>query len=226
MPVNYCLPIIKSQADEVLDLIQAHDRDYRYFEVWLDYLAEVQEDFLKRLIDSLGERLVLLYRRQRLEPIKTSLEQRLQTLQRLSGTPVWLDLDIGSQTAELDYIGEHNLAVKTIISYHDYHATPDQVRLTEIIDTIGKYRPDVYKLATLCAGPDDALRLLNQLLALKARGDRAIVLGMGEAGVVTRVFGSLWGNEMVFAPLNKSEKSAPGQLTLDQFKAIFEELSN
>ena len=49
---------------------------------------------------------------------------------------------------------------------------------------------------------------------------------MGEFGVVSRVFGALWGNEMTFAPAVKTEQSAPGQLTRSQLENIFKELES
>jgi 3-dehydroquinate dehydratase len=62
------------------------------------------------------------------------------------------------------------------------------------------------------------------LSELKTKGVRYIVSGMGGYGVVTRVFGTLWGNEMVFAPRSKDGRSAEGQLTRQQLESIFKEL--
>jgi 3-dehydroquinate dehydratase type I len=116
------------------------------------------------------------------------------------------------------------LKVNLIASYHNYQETPDTLQLRRIIDIMKPYRPAVYKLSTLCQTEEDALRLLQQLLELKAKGVRAIVSGMGGPGAVTRVFGALWGNEMVFAPLSEEGRSAPGQLTRQQLETIFKEL--
>lgn len=222
--VRYCLPIIKTAKAEVLETIQTNGGKYDYFEVWLDYVDGADEAFVKQLVGLLGDRLVILFRRDKLETIRMPLEKRFDVLKLLDKTPALVDLDITSQTAELDYIRENNLAVKTIVSYHDYQQTPPSVRLEEIIDTMERYQPGIYKLAALCGSHEDAVRLLEQLLALKAQGRNAIVLGMGEAGAVTRVFGALWGNEMTFAPLTKAEQSASGQLTRQQLENIFKEL--
>jgi len=48
---------------------------------------------------------------------------------------------------------------------------------------------------------------------------------MGEFGIITRVEGILLNNEMVFAPLNKNESSAPGQLTRNELESIFNKLN-
>lgn len=224
MNINYCLPIIKSSRDEVLAVINDHDTEYRYFEVWLDYVDDADEAFVGRLAGLLSERLILLFRRQNLEEIKMPVEERQSILKSLDKSPVMVDLDVSTQTDELDYVRDNNLDIKTIVSYHDYKQTPNTVRLEEIIGTMKGYRPGIYKLATLCDSREDAIRLLELLLALKAEGHAAIVLGMGEDGAVTRVFGALWGNEMTFAPLTSAEQSAPGQLTRQQLENIFKEL--
>ena len=48
---------------------------------------------------------------------------------------------------------------------------------------------------------------------------------MGEFGTITRIFGTLWGNEMIYAPKEKKNASAPGQLTKIQLETIFKELT-
>jgi 3-dehydroquinate dehydratase type I len=226
MMPRYCLPIKKTSKAEVLETIRSHDDEYDYFEVWLDYVDSVDENFIKQLVDLAGGRLVLLFRRQGLEAIKMPLEQRFSILELLNGTGVLVDLDVTIQTEELNYARDHNLKLKTIASYHNYQVTPNTVQLDKIIATMDGYQPEVYKLAALCGSAEDALRLLERLLALKSAGRRVIVLGMGEFGQVTRVFGGLWGNEMTFAPLAQAEASAPGQLTKSQLETIFKELSS
>jgi 3-dehydroquinate dehydratase type I len=226
MRIAYCLPIIKTSQAEVLEAIAGNDQDYAYFEVWLDYVDRVDDAFIKQLIDTLNGRLVILFRRQNLEDIKMELDARLAILGLLKGTDVLVDLDVTTQAAELEHIKDSGLNLKTIASYHNYKETPDAVQLKAIIDTMNGYQPSIYKLATLCVGPEDGLRLLNQLLALKAEGLRAIVSGMGEFGAVTRVFGALWGNDMTFAPKDTRESSAPGQLTRGQLDTIFKELGS
>lgn len=226
MSVDYCLPIIKSDKTEVLETIHGSDRDYRYFEVWLDYVTGVDEAFIKQLVELLGRRLVLLFRRQDLEVIQMDLEQRFHILRLLSGSETLVDLDVTTQVPELDYSAKQQLTIKTIVSYHNYEQTPDAVQLAQIIATMNGYQPSIYKLATLCRVPGDGLRLLDQLLELKATGAEVIVSGMGELGAITKVFGALWGNAMTFAPKTLSEQSATGQLTRSQLETIFKELGN
>jgi 3-dehydroquinate dehydratase-1 len=224
MKPNYCLPIIEASKTEALGLIQDNLEDYHYFEVWLDYVENADEAFVKRLTDLLGNRLVVTFRRRNLETPMMDPGTRQNLLAAAADTPVFVDLDVKTQQDELNHIKDKALRVKTIVSYHNYEETPDTLQLGKIIDTMKTYQPAVYKLSTLCRTAEDAVRLLRQLLKLKDSGLNVIVSGMGEHGAVTRIFGTLWGNEMVFAPLTKESGSAPGQLTRQQLETIFKEL--
>jgi 3-dehydroquinate dehydratase I len=226
MQPNYCLPIIKRQKVEVLAAIRDNDTDYSYFEVWLDYVEAVDETFIRQLMELAGSKLVVLFRRQNLEPIQMALSHRLAILRQLDKSQLLVDLDIMSQTAELDFIKAEQLGMKLITSYHDYQKTPESVRLRTIIDTMVRYNPSIYKLATRCESELDAVRLLELLLVLKQRGLAYVVLGSGEFGKVTRIFGTLWGNQMIFAPRIQAEQSDAGQLTRDELEIIFKTIGN
>jgi 3-dehydroquinate dehydratase type I len=219
----YCLPIIRSSKAEVLSTIAKHRDRYQYFEVWLDYISDIDLTFVQTLINQFGDELVLVLRRQELEPIQMALSQRLAVIDELAGSPVLLDLDI-SQTRELSHLKLLQQPVQLLASYHNYQETPGDAELQKILEAMAKFKPAIYKLATLCQSANDALRLLMLLSELKSVGKHAILLGMGESGQITRIFGAFLGNELTFAPARAEEASAPGQLTRKQLETIFKEL--
>lgn len=226
MKKKYCLPIMRSKSDEVITTILANMSEYSFFEVWLDYVDDVDDDFVKQLGKLLGEKLIVLFRRQNSESIRMTLEKRIQTMSLLANSEVFIDIDIVNQREDLEYLKTSRLRVKTIVSYHNYKKTPESNQLNEIVTVMSTHEPSIYKIATLCATETDALRLLQLLLELKRKKVKCIVLGMGQMGRITRIFGTLWGNEMIFAPLRLTEQSAPGQLTRHQLEVIFHELNN
>lgn len=221
MQTKYCLPIIKNRKDDVLKTIRINMNDYSYFEVWLDYIDNVDGAFIEELRKLLKERLILLFRRKNLEKIEMDLEKRVNIICLLKNSRSLLDLDVFDQKDELDYIRNNKLKVSTIVSYHNYKETPSGKTLKEIIDIMNKHQPTIFKTATMCNSQKDALRLLELLLDLKKINLKYIILGMGEHGIVTRIFGTLWGNEMIFAPKLITDQSASGQLTKGQLEAIF-----
>lgn len=220
MKINYCLPIIKKNQDEILQMIEENKSDYQYFEIWLDYLDNLDEAFLTRVSTLLQDRLIVLFRRQNLEPITMPLQRRLDTLALLSRFTSMVDLDI-SQKEELAYIAKIASKPQLILSYHNYQETPSYKAIDEVIKEMEPYHPRIYKIATECQNEDDAFRLMQVLRYLKKQNKKHIVLGMGKFGTITRVFGTLWGNEMIFAPKTLEEQSAEGQLTKADLEKIF-----
>ncbi len=226
MKIKYCLPIIKNSKEEVLQEVLQNMDSYDFFEVWIDYIENSDESFIKNLTDKYQERLILVFRRKNLEKTKLSFEQRIKILFSLENAQTLVDLDITTQKEELNYIKNQGLKVSTIISYHNYEATPSDKNLKEIINIMKPYRPTIFKIATMCTNSEEAFRLLQFLLYLKKENLPYIVLGMGQTGNITRIFGTLWGNQMIFAPYEKRQQSAPGQLTKSELETIFDILKN
>lgn len=219
MKQKYCLPIIKSKKDEVLKIISKNKALYDFFEVWLDYIEDLNLDFIKDLNKKFRGKLIFLFRRQSLETPKIDSKKRAEILNLLSKFNCLVDLDI-SQRQEL----QHSKEVKLICSYHNYKETPSKEKLEEIIQLMKKYNPEIYKISTFCKTDSDALRLLDLLNKLKEKNLKCIVLGMGEKGIITRIGGAIAGNEMNFTPSTLREESASGQLTKAELEKILKNI--
>jgi 3-dehydroquinate dehydratase I len=225
MTIPYCLPIIKNTRQDIIQTIEANIADYQFVEVWLDYVDDLDETFVKNLVNSYGGKLILLFRRQKLETPIMAQEERNRYLSLVNGAQSYLDFDIRTQQADLTFIKQNNVRTRLLLSYHNYDQTPETETLHGVLKEMAEYSPAIYKIATMCANESDALRLLSILLKLKSEQKSYIMLGMGEHGMITRVFGTLWGNAMIFAPKTIDESSAPGQLTKGQLEEVFKQLS-
>jgi len=213
--INYCLPIIKISKKDVLDLVNKKRNEYQFLEIWLDPIKDIDDAFVDKLIYMLQDKLILLFHRG--NEIKTQLDtdKKRKILDLLDKSQSFIDLDI-SEENELSYL--KRVKVKTIISYHNYKETP--VDLAEIIKQMDKFIPEIYKIATICNNETDALKLLLLQQNLRMQNKKHIVLGMGKFGTITRVYGTLWGNELIYAPIAKQEASALGQLTKQELETI------
>lgn len=222
--IKYCLPIIKESKSEVIDLIEQNESRFQMFEVWLDYIEDLTTAFIVKLAVTYEQRLILVFRRQKLGAMKLPRAFRHEALKSIFSRKSYVDIDLESQKEDLEFLASRPKAPPIICSYHNYDFTPQDAKLSGVISRMEPFKPAVFKIATYCKEKEDALRLLKLLITLKGQGKRAIILGMGEYGVPTRIFGTLWGNELIFAPLDSKAASAPGQLTLPQLTAIFREL--
>lgn len=230
---SFCLPIIKERKEEVLKTIEDNIQNFQYFEVWIDYVEDLDEDFIKSLTNKFKDKLIFLLRRRDLEKGKLSSDLKNKIIKLLEGSESILDLDIVDQKDELEFLKKNNSSIKRIVSYHNYKETPSLVGLQKMIKEMENFNPDIFKISTLCKNEEDSLKLLNLLLILKKQNEQAlsnrnkkfIILGMGKAALITRIFGALWGNEFNFAPVDLKERSAEGQLTKGQLENILKEIN-
>jgi 3-dehydroquinate dehydratase/shikimate dehydrogenase len=124
--------------------------------------------------------------------------------------------DISVETAE--HFGARHLHAwlgkpKIIVSHHDFQGTPRNLR--PLLRRLERAGGEVVKIAAQCNSLRDALRLL----AL-ARGRRDVIaVPMGEVGLPARVLALAHGGALAYASVG--EKTAPGQLTLEEMKNLY-----
>ncbi|HEX5798385.1 MAG TPA: type I 3-dehydroquinate dehydratase [Candidatus Saccharimonadales bacterium] len=220
MKNKYCLPVIKNTESEVLAEIKTNEANYGFFEIWLDYITDLNEKFLSTMLAEYTGRLVFVFRRKDLEKPKLKSEEQLDIAKIFEGGDCLVDFDIYDQS-ELIKLTKNN-KLKTIISYHNYKKTPAEEELNKILSDISACNPEITKLATFCRSKADTLLLLKIMLEMKNQNKKHIILGMGKEGLVTRLYGALWGNELTFITEKKEDASAPGQLTRVEFEKMIE----
>ncbi|HET7673242.1 MAG TPA: type I 3-dehydroquinate dehydratase [Candidatus Saccharimonadales bacterium] len=224
MQNRYCLPVIKSQKTEVFETLEKHGTDYGYFEVWLDYIEDLDMEFVSDLIGRYPDRIILVFRRQNLEPAKMLSHLRREILDSATGKNCLVDLDITVQTEELEYLKSSGKDKNLLCSYHNYESTPPYDELEKMVARMEEYSPGIIKLSTMCNDDEDVIRLIKLKVGFMEKNREHIVLGMGEKGRITRIFGALWGNALIFIPETTNEASAPGQITRQEFDKIMERI--
>ena len=138
----------------------------------------------------------------------------------LAGLPHAEALDIELSAAEIlgTAVGAARAAGKTVIgSFHDFTATPDLSALEAVAVSADQAGVDILKIAVTCNTPEDLRRLAAFTLTHASRP--LAVMGMGPAGMTSRIFFPALGSLMTYTFLG--EPSAPGQLNcLDTVKYI------
>lgn len=220
---RYCLPLQCRTVAEVERQLNAHSYAYHWFEIWVDLLESCDPAWLRDVVAHWGERVIVLFRRPNLEPVRMSLAERCALMDVLAGTPAKVDFDWQTQQDDIREWKQRSDMSHVILSMHNYARTPPQTELEAVCREMAAECPWIAKFATMCNSREDAIRLLQlqQWSANVLEETKPLVLGMGEHGLVTRIFGTLWGNPIVFAPVTSSHASAPGQLTREEFAEIF-----
>ncbi len=116
----------------------------------------------------------------------------------------------------------HRAGVATIVSYHNFHATPPYHILTGLLQEMAGTGADILKLAVQPREPQDTLTLLAVTHeATSTWLDRPLVaMSLGNLGSFTRLAGSFFGSAMTFAIGETS--SAPGQLQIDTVRELWQ----
>ena len=116
----------------------------------------------------------------------------------LSSTDILGDVVAGARTAALTVIGSH----------HDFNETPADGDLDAVVEAGAGAGVDIVKVAARCNSPTDLRRLAA--FTLRHADRPMVVIGMGSAGMLSRVFFPALGSLLTYTFLGAP--SAPGQL--------------
>ena len=139
---------------------------------------------------------------------------RLGLLERadLIGKVAAIDIEQDVPSADRP-VFSHSL---TILSHHDFEGCP--MDLDDIISSMDASDAGVNKITFTAAGPEDALRAFD---VIRAQKKPTLALGMGEAGLISRILAKKFGAWGTFASLHAGAESAPGQLSLEEMRNLY-----
>jgi len=194
------------------DMRAAADLGADAVECRLDMLAEPPSPReLRRLLSDPPVEIIVTCRPERQGgKFQAGERERLEVLHNAARfNPAFIDVEMD---VPRDNWPEGNI----ILSHHDFDAVPGD--LDGLLAELDASPAAVNKVAFAAAGPHDALRALDVL-----RGARkpTLALAMGQAGVLSRILAKKFAAFGTFAALAPGAASAPGQPTLEEFKALY-----
>lgn len=202
-----CVPINKKTFAAVLKDFKKAQKIADIVEIWFDNFEATAFDLRKIFA---AKKVPLIYKH-------TGPEKNIEKV--LAYKIDYIDIDCKSQQSLIEKIRTISPKTKIIISFHDFKKTPQNLVLTKIAKDMQKKSADIIKLATYANNFTDSLRMLNFLKEISQKS-KAICLCMGEKGRITRIAGHLFGNYLMYAPLNSADKTASGQLTIKELKTL------
>ncbi|QQS45096.1 MAG: shikimate dehydrogenase [Acidobacteriota bacterium] len=194
-------------------------------ELRLDYLSP--EDISQALaelpahLDAWKKPVILTFRPSEQGGMRIlSLEERLEFWR---GLPRAVAERIAFADLELDLVealrGEAVIPwEKVICSRHDFERTPED--LPELIERMLKTPAGVIKIAAKCNLITDCVRIF-EVIDRVGKHRQVIALGMGMAGLATRVLALSRGALLTFAALTRGAESAPGQPTVEDLRNLY-----
>ncbi len=143
-------------------------------------------------------------------------------MQALAAGAAFVDLEVESPDSFRQPVMElaRRRGAQVIVSYHNYEGTPLREELARILDSCFAAGADIAKIACYAHDARDSARLLGLL-----DDDRPmVVIGMGVAGMTTRLVAPLFGSAFTFVALTKGNETAPGQMTRDDVLSLYGQL--
>ncbi len=180
-------------------------------ELRLDYLRSKIN--LPRLLENRPSPVVITIRREQDGGMYAGTEEQRTVLLRtaIAAGVDYVDLE-EDVASKIPRFGK----TKRIVSYHDFRKTPDD--LDAIHARLAAQDADVVKLATMANHPCDNLRMLE----LVARSPIPTVgMCMGDIGVPSRILTGRFGAPFTFATFNSERALAPGQLSFEEMREIY-----
>jgi len=136
----------------------------------------------------------------------------------------FVDVEFGTERSLLQSLIANKKGTQVILSFHDFQGTPSQRELRRLYERMARWGPDLVKIVTFAKSWEDNLRILSLIPYVCKKNQKVLAFCMGEKGKMSRIFSPLMGAAWTFASLNKNQASAPGQLTIQELKDIWERL--
>ena len=224
-PLRICVPVVEATVNRARGKYQRAARKGLWTEIRLDFLEGPTLD-LQKLFRSLPGPVIATNRLAAEGGRWQGTEaDRLDLLaQALNLGVACLDLELAADANFRREVWARRGPTKLILSWHDFAGTPETARLEAVLSEMLASEADIVKLVALAREPADNLRMLSLIPRARAQGKEIIAFCMGPVGKWSRIAAPLVGSWLTFAPFSKTGASAPGQLTVNDMKRLWQML--
>lgn len=118
---------------------------------------------------------------------------------------------------DIEKVLDEHPKTKLILSEHNFKEPFED--LAEIYEEMYSVRPDaIAKVAYHANHINDCFAGFD---ILREYGDKAVAICMGQAGIISRIMAKKLGAFLTFASNDESQKTAPGQISIDKMKKLY-----
>lgn len=214
------IPLRPRSVAELQRLLLDTEEKADLIEVWLDGIKELDEAKIKK-ISKLVTKPLLVNLKNKSEGGTSRFgdKKRIEILKLAAKAGVdFVDADLNLPVALLRDLKKSCAQTKLILSFHDFEKTPKIERLQKMTEKAFKLDADVVKIATFTKSWDDCTPIFQISWELAKAKKNFLTMGMGEHGEPTRVITPLIGGLGMFAPIEKKDATAAGQLTVAELR--------
>lgn len=222
MTIKICVSILPKTIDETLNLIEkAENYNADFIEVRLDCLKK-----WSKIADIANHGRVPIIATNRSQSchgkFAGSETERLQILLKAArGGFRYVDIELSTPKLK-DFVKDLiQLDVKPIISFHDFSRSLSLKEMYDILLSEIENNADICKIVTTANNIEDNLSVLN-FISKACRKSKIVCFSMGELGKPSRLLSPLFGGFFTFAALEKTLKTGPGQMSIQEMKAAYQ----
>ncbi len=222
MKYKICISITETNSRKALSAVKKACKLADLVELRLDFLQDLNEKNLKKLIKACKKPVIATCRKQSDGgKIFHTGQERFQILQNaIKFGAELIDLELSSANEMLYSLKKNAGKTKFILSYHNFHETPLNAKLETVLNEMIQFTPDFVKVFCKAQKLNDVVRLFESMQ--KTHKKSKTVFGLiGELGEPSRILAPFFGGEWTYAALEKGKESAEGQLTVQELLKIY-----
>lgn len=229
MALKICIPLVPKTLQGLLEEMKIASQKADVIEIWLGELSEKERDLdaLFALKNELNIPLLINIKDEKEKGHFTgTAEEKTNILIECAKRGAeYIDVDYEFSPPLLKKINAEKAGSQLILSAHFFRGTPSLPSLLNRIEKMKVRGADMVKIA---AFPEEAKDLIT-ILRLSENLNRShipfIAISMGNIGKPSRALTPILGGEMMFAPLDEKNASAPGQMTVEELREVYGKLS-
>lgn len=207
------IPIFQAKKEDVIKVAEdCIEKGADVLEFRIDALDNPNFDDIKEIIEEINFPIIATNRISSEGcSFKGSEEERIDILLKCAPLVDYVDIELQSDDRYIKQI--HDTGVTTIVSYHDFHKTPEINEIMYIVEKEQKLG-DIAKVAFMPNDLDDTLKIL----AILSHCENTIAISMSDLGSYTRVMASKFDSPITFAA--GRDVTAPGQIDIETMKSL------
>jgi 3-dehydroquinate dehydratase-1 len=224
-----CVSLAETTCDALLKRLHQVAAKADMAEVRLDALADVEYLDFVSLVKDRPCPLVFTNRSSEEGGLFSGPEEeRISLLEKaVNAGADYIDLELRTAPALREIVTKkvREAGIKLIISYHDFSCTPEREKLMEVFDLEMRAGADIGKIVTMAKGPQDVLGVFSLYFKALDDGFPLIAFCMGPFGKMSRLACLALGAYLTYASPVKGHEAAPGQIPLDDLRAMVDYLN-
>ncbi len=225
--IKICVPITEKTTDKVLEKMQkSAEKGADLQEIWL---SEIKNLDLETIFKNKKLPLVFNLKNEKEKGAfrGTDREKVDILLKTVELGAEYIDIAFESSDQVIAELVNKKGKSQLIISHHYWNNTPPLPALLNLVKNMLKKGADIVKIACTPKDKKDLITILRLAENLDRKKIKHITILMSDIGKPSRFLIPVYFNgEFTFAPIEASEKTAPGQLTIEEIKKIEKNLIN